>query len=194
MTDDLQSGFDRLLAEGGSDVLKTTIREGHLGDEARVRAMTAASEYSDAGRERLERREYAAAVSAFWMSLSYELVLKSPFRLANDYGNLGMAYLMLGYLVESRAALDESLKLYTEANSAAGAAKTYYWLARCEVRKGNLANARRFANWSLKLFEKQQHPFTASASELFEWIDAHHREPESGAAATDFGNAPVNPL
>lgn len=170
--DNLDSTFERLLATGGTDVKILFIRDDNVADQAQLQMIAESDRWSDAGLERVERGEYGAAISLFWMSLAHERIIGSPFRLANDYGNLGLAYLSLGHPKEARAALDESLRLYSTANSAAGAAKTYYALAQWEILEKSWPRAYEFARRSLLLFEKHQHRSAKSARELLEWIGA----------------------
>lgn len=171
--------FRRLLEQGGPDVMTTIFVEGNRADEAREKVIDAASAFSSRANESFARKEYAVAVGLYWMSLAIERTLGSPFRRANDYGNIGNGYLALGYLPEAEAAFKESLRLYALGNSATGAAKAYFGLAQCKYRLQNLSGARELARRSAALFEKHQHKFTTAAQDLLEWIKAK----ESGLSA-----------
>jgi tetratricopeptide (TPR) repeat protein len=171
--------FVRLLEQGGPDVMTTTFEEGNRADEERRKIMDAASQWSSRASESFARKEYALAVSLSWMSLAIERTLGSPFRQANDYGNIGNGYLALGYVPEAEAAYRESLRLYALGNSAGGAAKAYFGLAQCKIRLQNLPGARELARRSVALFEKHQHEFTIAAQDLLEWINAKESNPSS---------------
>jgi tetratricopeptide (TPR) repeat protein len=151
-----------------ADIQATTQSEE---DEARLlKLISTANDISSAGREKVDDGQYGAAISLLWTSLYYERMVGSPFRIANDYGNLGTAYLLFEMFDEAQAALEESLRLYAVANSATGAAKSYYWFSKWYIRKKDLLRAHECARRSLLLFEKHQHRFAARARELLQWI------------------------
>jgi hypothetical protein len=189
---DPDAAFENLLANGGPDVgellderllRKWGWNQRWRGDSGATdadasiasldnpneqrRLMTSANTIANTARDKLALQEYDGAIAELWMSIYHERVIGSPFRLAND-----SAYFLRGNLMEARAALNESLRLYTVGNSASGAAKTYYWLSQWELSQKNVVRAYEFARRSVLLFEKHQHKFTGMARTLLQEIGA----------------------